>query len=153
MRRKRLKHAVFTLCHMFCGWRLMNSYKQIAELGSGTLAIDVVSGHCSFDGEDIPSLTIADELQCWFASDMAANHIQTDKIVSATLTASLNLGVVNKGRRVKSQYYFSNGKHLNSPEIFQCKIECRGKIVTDETDYESAYSDIAEWPVDFAMAQ
>lgn len=153
MRRKRLNHAAFTLCHMFCGWKLMNCYRQIAELGSGTLAIDVLSERCRFNGEDIPSLSIAAELQFWFARDLADNNIQADKITSATLTADLKLGVVNKDSRVISQYYFSHGKLVDSPDFFQCKIDCRSKIVTAEAEYTRAYSDIAEWPVDFALAQ
>ena len=43
MRRKRLKHAADTLCHMFCGWWLANSYTNLETLGSGTLAIDALS--------------------------------------------------------------------------------------------------------------
>ena len=39
MRRKRLKHCADTLCHMFCGWRLVNSYADIESLGSGALKI------------------------------------------------------------------------------------------------------------------
>jgi hypothetical protein len=29
MGRKRLNHAAETLCAMFCGWRLMNSYAEL----------------------------------------------------------------------------------------------------------------------------
>lgn len=147
-----MNHAAFTFCHMFCGWRLTNCYSRLAELGSGTLVIDVRTGRCSFDGEDIPCLTIASELQFWFAKDLADNNIQADKITSATLTASFDLDVVDKSRRVKFHQYFSEGRHMNSPDFVQCKIDCRSKIVTDEAEYESAYSDIAEWPIDFAPA-
>lgn len=45
MRRKRLQHAADTLCHMFCGWRLVNSYQELERLGSGTLLIDALTMH------------------------------------------------------------------------------------------------------------
>ena len=131
----------------------MNCYRQIAELGNGTLVVDIVSGECSFNGEDIPSLSIAEELQSWFFSDMADNNIQTDKIVSAVLTADFSLCVVKRNRRAIPQYYFVDGKPVKSPDFYQCKIDSRSKIVTDETEYVDAYSGIAEWPVDFAPAQ
>jgi hypothetical protein len=62
VRRKRLQHAADTLCRMFCGWRLANSYRSLASLGAGTLRIDALGGSCEFKGERVETLSIAGEL-------------------------------------------------------------------------------------------
>ncbi len=58
MRRKRLKHAADTLCNMFCGWRLANSYSDLETLGLGTLEIDALSGDARFNGSAIGPLNM-----------------------------------------------------------------------------------------------
>ena len=75
MRHKRLKHSADTLCHMFCGWRLANSYFDIEKLGSGTLTIDALSGESKFNGTPIDDLNIAGELHLWLIEDCHANGV------------------------------------------------------------------------------
>ena len=66
MGRKRLQHAADTFCHMFQGWRLTNSYKQIVGAGSGTLVLNALTGACLFNGEAIAPMNIAQEIEYWF---------------------------------------------------------------------------------------
>ena len=90
MRRKRLKHAADTMCHMFCGWRLANSYTNLETLGSGTLAIDALSGDATFNGDTIGPLNIAGELHAWLREDCQNNDIPLSGIHHARLTAELD---------------------------------------------------------------
>ena len=150
MRRKRLKNTAFTLCHMFCGWRLLNCYKEMISLGSGELLIDVPSARCQFNGTAIPSLSIAHELESWYRQELAANKIPVEGIRSATLSARLELQTIDrKRRRTASQYFAADGMPIRSPKLYQCQIECESKIITDETEYQARFADIEEWPEDF----
>ena len=83
MRRKRLQHVADTLCHMFCGWRLLFSFAKLERIGSGTLEIDVLERTCRFEGEEIERLTIADELHAWMTGDLAAHDMATSDLREA----------------------------------------------------------------------
>jgi hypothetical protein len=50
---KGLQHVADTMCQMFCGWRLIESKPNLANLGSGTLEIDTITGQCLFQGKSI----------------------------------------------------------------------------------------------------
>jgi hypothetical protein len=91
MRRKRLKHNAHILCDMFHGWRLMNCWDRILALGSGILEIDALSAECTFNGQPIESLTIAEELRLWLRDDLAAQGIPLTAIRSARLEVQLEL--------------------------------------------------------------
>ncbi len=150
MRRKRLKHSADTLCHMFCGWRLMNSYADIELLGSGTLEIDALTGSATFNGQPIDPLAIAGELQAWLAEDCESNNIPIDEIRTANLTATLDLTKTDWKQRQTCQHWFDHkGAEIVWRQINRCVIECSSIITTDECEYRSLYNDIEEWPEGF----
>lgn len=150
MRRKRLKHVAFTLCEMFCGWRLINSYNAIAELGSGVLSINVPTAKCDFNGKEIKSIHIAGELQFWFQKELADNNIPAEAVISAEVVAELEVKFIESKKRTKASYFFSSdGKHIKSVKIYQCKIDCYSKIITNEAEYRGRSTGVEEWPEDF----
>jgi hypothetical protein len=51
------------LCEVFLGWRLGEDEEALLALGEGALRIDLRSGECWCDGEPLPPLFIAGELQ------------------------------------------------------------------------------------------
>jgi hypothetical protein len=150
MRRKRLKHCADTLCHMFCGWRLVNSYSEIESLGSGTLEIDALTGDATFDGQPTKSLAIAGELHAWLRQDCDSNNIPMDHIHAAKLTAALDLKKTDWKKRQSRDHWFDHkGAEILWRQINRCIIECNSLITTDACEYRSRYHDLEEWPEGF----
>lgn len=148
MRRKRLQHSADTLCQMFCGWRLANSYEGLERLGSGSLSVDVLVGSCRFDGTPIGPLNIAGELHSWLCEDLAAQGIPTGAVLRAGLTARLSIAAIgSRPRATPVQYLRADGKPVRSGGFYRCKIECESEVATDEATYRSRLTDMEEWPV------
>jgi hypothetical protein len=147
MRRKRLQHAADILCRMFCGWRLANSYRELASLGTGALRIDALGGSCDFDETPIRRLAIAGELQHWLHDDLAAHQIPPESLACAILTAKLTFGAIPPGCRVTNECYLGpDGKAIRSADFFRCSIDCESEIATDEATYRSSHRAVTEWP-------
>jgi hypothetical protein len=139
---------------MFCGWRLINCYTALERLGSGTLTIDALSGVCTHNGTQIPSLSIARELQAWLAADLAAHQIDPAGLREAVLNAQLSFGQVSRTERVtRDQHFAASGQHLDPERFNRCEISCTSRVVTDERAYESQYSDVEEWPPGFPTSR
>src|SRR5687767_1271930 len=131
MGRKRLQHAADILCQMFCGWRLVNSYRELERLGSGTLVIDALTEVCTFDGQPIERLPIAGELRAWLEQDLPENGVQIAELREAALTAELRFGWVARGERGTRVVHFDPGGDVVAPARFLvCEIECRSRVAT-----------------------
>src|SRR5206468_4560194 len=89
MRRKRLKHQDDILCHMFRGWQLLNDYRALTELGSGTLEIDFLNESCQHNAKPVPTLSIVRTVSAWWRTDLASNNIPLDDIQEARLNVDL----------------------------------------------------------------
>jgi hypothetical protein len=94
MRRKRLQHDADVLSQMFCGWRLMNSYDRLLQLGSGTLHIDALTAHCNFADTGIEPLPIAEEMRSWLMADLNANGIPASGVLRAVLVTEILLDTI-----------------------------------------------------------
>ncbi|MEQ9565650.1 MAG: hypothetical protein RLN85_07560 [Pseudomonadales bacterium] len=150
MRRKRLQHSADILCHKFCGWELVNSYRQLVELGSGTLSIDALSGECRFDDNLIQELTIACALQIWLAEDLKTHNISADSLQRASLVANLRLSSIRASDRVTCDFHMDkNQKPISKGGFHQLEIRCRSEVATDEKTYCSEYEDMQEFPFDW----
>lgn len=153
MRRKRLQHAAHVLCHMFCGWRLSNSYPDLEGLGSGRLAINALTAQCVFKGVVIPPLSIARELAAWLREDLGAHQINPAEILEASLIADLMLSQVERRqRRTRTHYFSSGGRHLAPAVFISLDISCTSMITTDEKSYTTTYSAHEEWPSGWPQA-
>ena len=147
MRRKRLQHAADILCQMFCGWRLINSYRELERLGSGRWRINALTEQCLHNGIAVKSLTIAGELAAWLKEELAANNIDIAAVHEATLEADVILGSVPRNdRRNKDVHYAPDGRATLPAQFITCDISCRSRVATDEKVYTSEYSDHEEWP-------
>jgi len=154
VRRKRLKHDAFILCHMFCGWRLVNCYARLAALGSGTLQIDALTAGCRFNGMPVEPLSIAWELHHWLREDLAAQGVPVEAIRSANLDVRLEFAeVAPKARVTRAAHFGPDGRHVGGPTFHRCAIKCRSELATDEAAYVAEYEDVEEWPVGWPDAE
>lgn len=153
MKAGRLRHAADTLCKMFCGWRLVNSYAEIRKLGSGDLVIDALTGACSFNGEPVASPNIAGELNAWLTLDLSKHSIEIADIVSAELMVTMNVALLERKKSGRpSAYFFTDSKHVQSKRNVHCIIHCQSKIVTLNTEYGASLSHVEQWPEEFAAS-
>lgn len=151
MTKKRLAHTADTLSKMFGGWRLNLSKPNLENLGSGTLAIDVISGQCSFNDQTIQQLPIANELHLWFVDELKNNGVSVDLIKSATLLVELDLSRCPWDERSdKKQIYLSSGRAVKADWVNKCAIDCRAEILLDDKVYISQHQEVEEWPVGWA---
>ena len=132
---------------MFCGWRLVNSYGTLEQLGSGELRIDALTEACSFDGAPVQSLSIATELAAWLREDLAANRIEAAAVREALLVADLEFGEIDRsGRTTRSEHFAPDGRHVSPARFIRLDIRCSSRVATDERIYTSEYRDREEWP-------
>ena len=150
-RLKRLQHEADTLCHMFCGWRLIGSYGRMEQLGSGRLTIDALTQACTFNGQSIATLGIAIELTLWLRDDLAANRIDSQLVREATLEADLELTNSDRESRLTtSQHYTAEERHYSPERFVRLGIHCTSRVVTHDLTYVSDYRDLEEWPEGWA---
>ena len=148
MGRKRLNHAADTLCDMFCGWRLANSYRGLEQLGSGRLEIDVLRAACRFNGQEIDTLPIAGELSSWFVEDCAAYGIPLNDLSKAASVADLELSEVGQAHRQTREVHFDvGGQAMTKGRFNRLVIRCVSEIALGEHRYGSKRRDVEEWPV------
>ena len=145
MRRKRLQHVADILCHMFCGWRLISSKPLLVQLGSGELAINVVTAECRHNGQSVGQLAIADELRLWMLKELARQRIPLDEISEATLRVELDFSLV--AWRDTGEQFFDKGRQVKTAQMHRCLIHCSSVVRTTETEYTSRYSDVELWPI------
>jgi hypothetical protein len=138
---------------MFCGWRLINSYSDLERLGSGMLSINALSGQCSFNGTPVAQLSIAVELSAWVCDDLLSHAIPVESLNRARLSAELTFSQIEASQRAKSDQHMDRaGTPVKKGVFNRLQIRCESEVMTDETAYTSAFSDLVEWPVGWPAA-
>jgi hypothetical protein len=145
VRRKRLKHDAFILCHMFCGWRLIICYARLAALGSGTLEIDALTAGCRFNGEPVEPLSIAWEWHHWLREDLAAQEVPVEAIRSAKLEVRLEFAeAAPRARVTRAAHFGPDGQRVSGPTFHRCAIACRSELATHEAVHVAEYEHVEE---------
>ena len=122
MKRKVLQDHANTFCQMFVGWRMVaNDVPALLQLGSGPVAIDVLTGETTHRGAPIRRLYIACELQAWFEHELSAHAIPRDVIRSATLVAEFD----------------ASSRSTRRGDRVTLRVICRSRIDTAERSYAS----------------
>ena len=119
MRRKRFKHQVYIICHMFLGWQLINDLDELEKIASGTLEIDVKNGTCKCNNQINTTLTIPLVLNDWLIRDLKENNISISTIDKAWLTVEFNIE--------------RDGKNLKT------NFKCKSLIYSEENKYVLEY--------------
>lgn len=136
-----------TLCHMFCGWRLIASKPALVALGSGQLSIDALSGECRFEGAAVADLPIAAELRSWLADDLARHGIPVESLRLAHLRVRLTFTRIPWHQRTPGEQFFAHQHQIVGSEMQRGAFECESEVATDEAVYRTSYSEVEEWPV------
>ena len=147
MPRNVLKNAADTLCRVFCGWRQISSKNRLVERGSGFLEIDVLTGECFFDEEQIPKLPIATELQLSLQHLLTANRVR-EPIVRDRLRVRLLFNTINwEERKNAVEKFYVHGEHIHSTQMHQCKFQGEAEVTQGARISRSEYEEIEEWPM------
>lgn len=86
MRRKVLQGYANTICDVFLGWRGRCDDPVLAELGSGTLVIDVLTGTATHDGVSVIEPTATGTfLYRWLREQAERHRVPLDGILRAEL--------------------------------------------------------------------
>ena len=147
MRRKRFKHTAFIICHMFCGWRLVNSTKEFNKLGSGIFKYDLLSKKASFNGEIIDNPNICYELDGFLLDEMNRLSLDYSVFKSVILNVDIEQIIIESYKRKTNDIHFDKDKKVLIKGIFyQYKLKCLCTITTEDGEYIGKYNDVEEWP-------
>lgn len=141
---KRLKHHAHNLGQMFCGWELMFDYKRLAEMGQGTLRIDMLTEECFHDGNAIDPLGIVDRLRDWMVRDLDDHNLNIDRLECVELTVDFATK-----RQIGQKSMGSSWKDA-TPHFVHCTLNCTSKVKTDTRQFSSSYQDEEEWPESYS---
>ncbi len=141
---KRLKHHAQNIGQMFCGWELMFDYKQLAELESGTLLLNVLTEECFHNGKRIKPLRIISGLRKWMVQDLEDNKLNIDQITCAELQVNF------KTYRQLGQAQQSSSWADPTPYFVKCTLDCNSKVKTKDREFISNYWDEEEWPESYS---
>lgn len=141
-----LQQIANIVCYIFCGLKLMGSCRRLADLGSGTLAIDVISAGCRFNGRPIDALPIAVELRENLEHLLKRHNIDPKSLVRARLTALIDVGSVDSSHRVTSEFHMRSGQIIQEGKFHQLKISCQSEIATGDALFRSKEDTVAEIP-------
>jgi hypothetical protein len=75
------------LCRIFLGWKLREDYDALVAIGEGALRIDLESGEAWCDGDPLPALFIAAELQRELAAALERAGATPGTVTRADLDA------------------------------------------------------------------
>ena len=122
MRHNRFKHQAYTLCHMFCGYKLhVGQTLAVMEAhGRGMLRIDALTADCWIEGSAIPPLSVAHDLRSWLREDMATHAIDVGTVDAATLEVGFDV---------------DTDEHYHT-----AALQCKGQIRSGEDLYTSEYA-------------
>jgi hypothetical protein len=142
---KRLKHHAQNLCQMFCGWELMFDYKQLADMESGALQINVLTGECFHNGKAIKPLKIVSGLKNWMEGDLTDNSLNIGQIECAELIVQFQTDR-HLGQKITPPTSWADP----TPYYVSCILECSSTIRTSEREFTSYFSDVEEWPESYS---
>ena len=75
------------LCRVFLGWKLGADHDALLALEEGELSVDVLSGECSCNGDPIPPLNIAGELNDFLLRGLERAEVPRDSVREARVEA------------------------------------------------------------------
>ena len=104
MKRKRFKHQVYIICHMFLGWQLFNDLNELDKISSGILEIDIKNGTCKCNDKINTTLIMPSVLNDWLIKDLKEHNIPLSLIDKAWLTVEFNIKRNDKKKNLETDF-------------------------------------------------
>lgn len=132
---------------MFCGWRLVNSAKELNELGSGKFKYDLIFKRTFFNGNIIENLNICYELDSFLANELKRLLLNTSDFESIILNVDIDQIVIESKRRSTNDIHIDKDqKPIRKGNFFQYRLKCACILISGNDEYIGEYEDIEEWP-------
>ncbi|EMJ35981.1 hypothetical protein LEP1GSC079_3461 [Leptospira interrogans str. FPW1039] len=147
MKRKKLKHTTFTVCRMFCGWRLINFSTGLNRLGSGVLKYDFLTQRSFFNDDLIQTPNILEEIEIFFSEEL--DRMSLTRV--AFHLAFLNVEIIQNLVESKNSKKFDKHAHKSESNYisYQYRFDCECRILTDEFEYIEKYQCFTGLPDSF----
>lgn len=129
MKRKATQGLADNVCQMFLGHQVWDDLPRLEELGGGTLRIEVVSGHCTKDGQHIQPLAIVQKLRDWLEVQLVSNGLDLGDVEEAVLTVDYTV-------RENAGHRWDRDRHRTWDFHFRCTSTIRA--------FAREYSSVAE---------
>jgi hypothetical protein len=127
--RKILQHFADVFCQMFLNSGCYGDSNILANLGSGTVRMDLLTQQCWHNDMAMPTLRTCSRHKAWLRDQLLKHRIPESRIEEANLEIDYSVELWDKG----------DWHHLKRCATFH--FDCRGIIRTDEKEYVSIASD------------
>jgi hypothetical protein len=138
MRRKILQEFPNSFCQRVIDLPSGYDLASFAHYGSGSYEVNILTGSCSHNGIQIPSLRLCEIYRKWMNDQLDRHDIKVDEIHVATLRMLIEVNDVS----LRSSF----GQRFASADFF---FECESEIATDEKSYAGRMSGHKEWGFDW----
>jgi hypothetical protein len=101
----------------------------LADLPSGSIRFDILSGRATHGTQGLVRLHIASEMQAWFLDRLAKDRIPPEAIESATLDTDMNTDRIATDKK----------------RVISFDWRCHSRITTNEKTYEAQLADQHTW--------
>jgi hypothetical protein len=124
MRRKIFQHYVDVLNHMVIGWRMGDDLEVLAELPSGRIHFDILSGQATHEASGPVILQIATEMKAWLSDRTRKDRIPLEAITAATLDLDMNTDrILTDKKRVVSFDWRCHTTLSTSEKTYEAKLK------------------------------
>ena len=107
-----LEELARELCRIFLGWKLGADHDALLALEEGELSVDVLSGECSCNGDPIPPLGIAGELNDFLLRALERGGVPRESVSEARVDA----------------LFARSRRHSRGREVPVLRLACRSRI-------------------------
>ncbi len=109
------------LCRIFLGWKLGADHEALLALEEGELSIDVLSCECSCNGDPIPPLVIAGELNDFLLRTLEREGVPRESVGEARVDA----------------LFARSRRHSRGREVPILRLACRSRVAAGEVVAEA----------------
>lgn len=147
LKRKALKNTTFTLCQIFSGWELINSYKQIKRIGDGIYKYDFLNSNSTLNDKCSEKLNIYYALDLFFTEELKRMKINKSDFTKAEIEITINLSLTNNKEIISTEtFYDKSGKQTRVNKINKIDFVCSSLLATSQATYSAKLENSIGWP-------
>lgn len=138
MRRKVIQDFANVFCQRVIDLPDGYDLAAFARYGSGKYMLNILTGNCSLNGNEIPKLQTCDVYSEWLRTQFEKHGIEPDAIHEAVLEVDVAVKEVS----LRSSY----GHRFASAHFF---FDCHSRLSTDEKTYTGHMAGDKKWGFDW----